>query len=107
VSVAIGAGKLPRATRADPTASTTKVRGPGEVVFLRPGTPIAELPKDSPRSLMEPPVPVLHKRLVTQSFHSPLNRVAESSVYLTVLAMLRWPRYACSVLVSTPRLANA
>ena len=104
MSVAIGAGRLPRTARADLTAaaSTTKMRrsGPGEVVA-------AGRQEDSPANLMEPPVPVLHKRPMAQSFHSPLNRVAESSVYLTVLAMLRWPRYACSVLVSTPRLANA
>jgi hypothetical protein len=93
--------KLPRTARADLTAaaSITKMRrsGPGEVVdvlFAAGHTPRARCR-------------LLHKRLVAQSFHSPLNRVAESSVYLTVLAMLRWPRYACSVLVSTPRLANA
>ena len=41
-----------------------------------------------------------------QSRNSPLNRRAESSVYLTVFEMLRCPRYAWIVRVSVPWLAN-
>ena len=36
-----------------------------------------------------------------------LNRVGDNSVSRTVCWILRWPRYACSALVSWPRLASA
>lgn len=42
-----------------------------------------------------------------QSFQRFLKRPAASSVYRTVFEMFLWPRYACKVRVSVPRLARA
>ena len=70
MSVAIGAGKLPRATRADPTASTTKVRGPGKSFFAA-GHTYRGTAKKFTEEFMEPPMPVLHKKLVLSPSTAP------------------------------------
>jgi hypothetical protein len=68
MSVAIGAGKLPRATRADPMASTTKVRGPGKSFFAAGHTCSGTDKRFTEESYGAAGAGVA-QRLVTQSFH--------------------------------------